>query len=412
MDGLTALALATVGGALGLVTGLVPGLHVNTLAAVALATSPAGTGAVVVLVAVGITHTFVSILPATYLGVPGEDTALSLLPAHRLLYAGQAPEAVRISVHASLLGLLGALALFVPLGWLFGESLLQSVDQAAPWLLGLAILTLLAMEATRGSRRFFATLGVTALAAWLGLLAFEWPVRPFVPLSASSLLPLLAGLFGVPGLVAALHGRSVIPLQDPANPWWARTGTRRRDILPGLAASAATSVLPGLTGGVATALARIGRRTDDPRAVLATLSTVNTAHAVLALSMLWLVGRSRSGLAQAVETMSPTTPWTGGALSPLAGMVFQAVLVAGIIGVVGTLWLERPLRAGLERLPSAAPSVLGLVMVLALTMVLTGVQGLALLGVAAVVGTLPLVLAVRRIHLIAALIVPIMVRSW
>lgn len=412
MDGLTLVTLAAAGSVAGVLTGLVPGLHVNTLAAVALATSAPGTTAVVVLVAVGVAHTFVSILPATYLGAPGEETALSVLPAHRLLHVGRASEAVHLSVHASLLGLLGAVVVLLPLRWLLGEPLrlLAVLDHAAPWLLGLALAVLAAMEAPRGPHHAVRALGVMALAAWLGLLAFDWPVRALVAVPASPLLPLLAGLFGVPGLVVALHERSTLPLQDPAPPWSRPVATRGRDVLPGLGVSAATAVLPGLTSAVATSLARIGRRTDDPRPVLATLSTVNTTHAVLALSMLWLVGRTRSGLAQAVDALHPTTPWTAGAVPPLFGAVLQTVLLAGVVGAVGTLWLERPLRSGLERLPAAAPSGMGLTLVVVLAAVLSGPHGLALLGLAAVVGTVPLVLGVRRVHLTAALIVPILVR--
>ena len=78
-----------IGAALGIATGLVPGLHVNTLAAVALALPwLPPEGAAMALVAVGTVHTIVNILPATYVGAPDEDDVTVVLPAHRLLQAG------------------------------------------------------------------------------------------------------------------------------------------------------------------------------------------------------------------------------------------------------------------------------------------------------------------------------------
>ncbi len=410
---MTLLGVGLLGSVLGLVTGLVPGLHVNTLAAVALASMPwAGDAAALALVAIGVAHTFVSIIPATYLGAPGEDTAHSVLPAHRLLFEGQGPAAIHSSVHASLLGLLGALALLWPLRWLLGapNHFVQEMDGVAPWLLGLTLVALVAMEVPRGPHRLFSALLVGALASWLGMLAFQWPTRALFDVPSSALLPLLAGLFGVPGLVVALHTGAQIPLQDPSPSWSARSAARTMDILPGLGVTAFTAALPGLTGAVSTSMARIGRRTDNPHAILATLSVVNTAHAVLALGMLWLVGRTRSGLGQAVGILSPSLPWSTGPPPSFMAAVLVTILLAGIVGAVGTLWLERPVRLLLDCVPTRAPAIAGLVVLLALTCLLTGPAGVLLLSIAAMVGSVPLVLGVRRVHLAAALIVPIMVR--
>ncbi len=413
MEGLSLLAIGLAGALAGVLTGLIPGIHVNTLAALALALIPnAAPPLALFLVAVGVAHTFVSIIPATYLGAPGEDTIISMLPAHRLLYEGKAPAAIHTSVHASLLGLLGAILLLWPLRWILGRplNLFDQLNAVAPWLLGATLLVLLVQEALRGARRLPPTALVMGLAAWLGLMAFEWPTSAFLNVPSTPLLPLLAGLFGVPSLVAAIHSGTSTPLQDPAPAWDAPSKFRPRDILPGLGITTFSAALPGVTGAVSTSIARIGRRTDDPNGVLATLSVVNTAHAILAMGMLWIVGRTRSGLGQAVQSLWYPQPWTIGT-PPLSLMTLVCViLIAGIMGAAGTLWLERPFRLLIEWLPTRAPTTIGIAMLLALTVLLTGATGLLLLAIAALVGTIPLRCGIRRIHLIAALIVPIMVR--
>jgi putative membrane protein len=77
---------------MGTFTGMTPGIHVNTLAELGMASSfPA-------LFAMGLTHTFLDAIPAAFLGVPDDGSALSLLPAHRLTLKGRGREVVEIAM--------------------------------------------------------------------------------------------------------------------------------------------------------------------------------------------------------------------------------------------------------------------------------------------------------------------------
>jgi len=91
--------LALTGCLLGVVTGLTPGLHVNTVCLLGLGFyASAGLDPIefsVAMIAMAITHTFLDFIPAIFLGVPEESTALSVLPAHRLVLAGKGLEAVK-----------------------------------------------------------------------------------------------------------------------------------------------------------------------------------------------------------------------------------------------------------------------------------------------------------------------------
>ena len=112
------LALALAGCAVGAVTGLTPGLHVNTVCLIGLGVYPVmGLDAVgfgVFMVGVSLTHTFLDFIPGIFLGVPDEGTALSILPAHRLVLAGKSLEAVRLTCYGCLIGLAFGLLLLVP----------------------------------------------------------------------------------------------------------------------------------------------------------------------------------------------------------------------------------------------------------------------------------------------------------
>ena len=98
------IAFSMLGVLLGTITGLVPGFHPNNVAFILLAIAPMllaelhfvgtfGTSATIVVVSVilaaSVAHTFLSFISAAFIGAPEGDTALCLLPAHRLLLEGK-----------------------------------------------------------------------------------------------------------------------------------------------------------------------------------------------------------------------------------------------------------------------------------------------------------------------------------
>ena len=95
----------------GTFTGLVPGIHINLVALLALQSSPVllfyvsplaiATG----IISMGVTHSFLDFIPSVFLGAPDTDTALSVLPGHKLLLEGKAYDAVYLTVIGSLCSL-------------------------------------------------------------------------------------------------------------------------------------------------------------------------------------------------------------------------------------------------------------------------------------------------------------------
>lgn len=386
-----------IGIAVGCITGLVPGLHVNLIAALSLSIPGLPADAAFAILAVGTVHTFVTILPSTYLGAPGDS--LQVLPAHRLLHAGAGPEAVRLSLAASLAAAMLAVAALWP------YRIVLQHPSVVPFLAVAAPIILMAVPlwgVMRDARPAVAAWSAT-LAALLGHVAWDHPIGGWWP--GSALLPLLSGLFGVPTLLWAIR----------------RGGERHRidapprhldaSVLPasirGSLAACVTAVLPGMTAAVAAAFAM--PRRQSPRAALATLSAVNTAHLILTLGVMWIIGRTRSGLAIAWASLRPLEPWTRAPPSDLLAAV-TTMLVAGVAAVVATTVLEAPYRRAVGCCPKGAPEAAALVCIVALVVATTGWSGLVLLVAASLVGAVPLLGRTRRIHLAAALSVPIAIR--
>jgi putative membrane protein len=101
--------------ALGTCSGLVPGLHANNVALLLAAVASSLPGeprlAGAAIVAAGVTHTCLDVVPALALGVPDPAMAASALPGHRRVLNGRGREAIRLSALGS------ASAVLLPSRW-------------------------------------------------------------------------------------------------------------------------------------------------------------------------------------------------------------------------------------------------------------------------------------------------------
>ena len=279
---------------LGCMTGLIPGFHVNNVALIALSLSPLAVGVGIplsavaaIIVAMGTVHTFLNYIPSALVGAPDGDTALALLPGHRMLLAGKATQGVAYSARGSQLGLLLSIPLLLFARFLFGQNpglgFYEESREILPWLL-LAISSFLILtETTRlpwprwmqalskkwqvkvaGRELDFSfsdnsnVVGVIVAAAFFllsgfyGWAVFELPGRSPVGMpSATMLMPGLAGLFGIANLLDIYVTTSEMPSQDdewdlpPAGPL----------VIPCFLSSicaAVMAILPGMTAAQAT----------------------------------------------------------------------------------------------------------------------------------------------------------------
>lgn len=115
---------------LGIISGLIPGIHVNNFALVLVALSPlfmdlgfAPFYIAVIILSNSITQTFLDIIPSIFLGAPEADTALAVLPGHALLAEGKGSEAVRLSAIGAAGSVVVSLLMAVPLAFFLPEHI-------------------------------------------------------------------------------------------------------------------------------------------------------------------------------------------------------------------------------------------------------------------------------------------------
>jgi putative membrane protein len=403
---------ACVGVGLGTVTGLVPGLHVNSVAFVLVGVAPTvdGPAAAVAsaVLAAGVVHTFLSIVPGLVLGVPDAATAPGALPGHRLVLAGRGREAIRLSALGSGVALAASVAVALPLSRAVAAGR-EWLLAALPFLLAVIAGLLILAEPTRRGKAGGAV--CLAVATALGLLALDLPASgPLTPDGAASMLaPIFGGLFGAPILLDALDARGAIPPQDGTDLGLAPRGVARA-ALSGVGGGTLVGYLPGVSAGVAAVLALGGAGGSGPagrgsdRAYVVATSGADTATAVFAVASLAVLGAPRSGVTVAVAelgTGSGSVPGIG-----LAGMLLVIVFAAGL-GVVLLVILGDRYLSVVRRLPRR-PLVVGVLgLLLALSVGFAGVLGGAVFCIAAVVGLLPPRVGARRVHLMGVLLGPV-----
>ncbi len=450
---LSVLVSSLAGTGVGLCTGLVPGLHVNNVAAVVVASSASVTAlfcslgslfgcasaAALVsgfLVAAMIAHMFSESIVATYLGIPSGDN-VSLLPAHRLARMGLGRAAVRSSADGTLYGTATGLLLLLPICLILGPPVdaYSSIRQVMGVLVALMSVVLVASDGvgrSRPARRLALASAFFLLSGLIGYVVldtnyfacevpdFPWMRSGFVRCS-SLLLPMFAGLFGVPTLLLSLGSSSIVGEPVMRGTSYARDprpDVRLRELTLSSVGGMLVGWIPGVTSGSsATMCASVskdslpeGGAPEDAARFIRLYSAISSCGAVLSVAALFVIARARSGIMQAVAHFlgDPSLEVYGVySLAPMLAMLFS-MLASAMVCHRLICGMSASMITRLQRvLCSDIAALLSLAFVTSLVLFLTGSRGGLLFLAASSLGLLPPIAGSRRINLMGCLLVPI-----
>lgn len=416
MDAETLLFLAymvLIGSAIGSFSGLIPGIHVNTLAVLMLASYPLLamllSGLIcpsllplmvaAAVVSAAVVHSFMDFVPSVFLGSPGEEDVLSVLPGHRMLMDGRGAEAVACSAQGSLVGAMAAVALALPVHLVMESGGWSVLQTHVPFILPVCLFLMVMSERGRDARRKRAWACLLCLGSSLLGLVTMFGSLPATAGMEGMMLPLLAGLFGMPALLISLGGGGV-PVQTGA----ARASVDSGPALRGLLAGLAVGWLPGITATAGTVVASISSPERTPERFIAMVSSVGTAATVFALVTLSVSGRGRTGtMLVVIDVMGGDLGVQGFAVLLMA--VCASAAIAYILTVrAGALFARILQGRDLSRINVAIAAFLCL-----LTLVMCGTGGLLMLTAATFLGLLPSAVGVGRVHLTSSLLVPVII---
>ncbi len=398
---LQALVFVLGGVLLGTVSGLTPGLHANNFALLLAAAAPAIPGPPLLvgaaMLAAGVVHTFLDVVPALALGVPDADMAVMALPGHRLVIEGRGHEALRLSALGSALAVVIAVPLAIPVTFLMVRAW-PTIAANMPLVLGAVVAIMLMTERSAGG--MIGGLFAFSISALLGSATLD--LAPEAPLQGDVLAPLFAGLFGAPILIDAMGGAGIPPQAD------GRIALPRRAVLlpaaAGALAGAVVGYLPGVSSAIAAVIALLALPgSSGDRGFVVATSGVNTANTVFALFALVALGTPRTGVLVALDRASVPLDLplllASVAVAATAGFVLVIVVGDRYLRVIGTVDHGRL-------------CVVVLCLLVVVSYLFAGPVGVAVFLVSAVVGFVPTRLGVSHVHLMGVLIGPVALWYW
>jgi len=448
-------ASTALGTCAGFISGLVPGLHINNLAAgvtanflltfslfsavsVLFGCSEVTVTIACFLVSAMVAHMFSEAIPSTYLGLPSADV-ISVLPAHRLARAGFGDAAVMASADGSMAGLALSIA-FLPVACLLlgpPVGLYAHLKQVMGFVvLGLSALLLLAeglphIRARRlretAMRPVAVALALFLVSGLLGMLVFQtdyfacpvpdvpWLDRGFVARS-SLLLPMFAGLFGIPTLVLSLGEkgrRRVVCVRCDVGP--GAPGTK--NILLTLVGGTLVGWIPGMTSGSSATLLsptfRDGGEDQDLSSCTRFIwlySAISASGTVFAVGALFVISRARSGVMEAVSIfLSADSLSIGSSAYHTVAALLLSMALSALASYLLLVRLRAHATAMARILDGRHVTFASLVFIVSLSLFLTGTRGMLLMAAASILGLVPPLSGTRRINLMGCLLVPVAV---
>ncbi len=388
------LLLALIAGiTAGSITGLAPGIHINLIAAILIASLAYFVGIpfvilAVFIIAMSITHTFIDFVPSVFLGAPDEDTFLSVLPGHSLLMEGKGYEALILTLYGSLIAI-PIILIVSPLFIFFLPPIFSAIKLFIPFILIFVSLFLIVRE-----KKFVFPLIVFLLAGFLGYIAFSLPVK-------EPLMPLLTGLFGLSSLFTSLKSSPSIKKQNisPLNEIKLPRASFLKSLFSAAIVSPFCSFLPGIGSGHAATIASEFTKTT-PRSFLFMIGIINTVVMGLSFITLYAIGKTRTGSAAAVSNLLQILT------TQHLIIILSTIVVSGILAFFVGLFLSKIAAKYITKVNYNILTISVIIILFIFNIIFTNWLGLIVLLTATFIGIFCILSNSRRINMMGSLLVP------
>ncbi|MCD6189101.1 MAG: tripartite tricarboxylate transporter permease [Thermococcus sp.] len=371
----------------GTVTGITPALHVNTLASIvgSFLISPGGFSYVVLLYSMGLTHTFLDAFPSTFFGIPDEETAVSVLPAHKLALQGQGLEVINISLKASLLAAVFSIPLAFPYVVL-AEHYTSSIGKVAVFLLAFFLIV-----TEKGVKRIYATL-IFLLSGVFGLVVDRLPLKePY--------FHVFVGLFGVPAILFSLKNSQMIEIRDSEIQMPKRKFLKFSFI--GTCFGMLASLLPTFTSSQAALLGSF--LSKDERTFLTIAFSVNTSNFIFSLINFYATGKTRNGILVLIKDLY--YPLSS---KELIILLLATIVTSSVVNLYG-ISLSKIIGRAMSKISYTTLNLGVLLFIATASLYFDGLLGLAVLLTATTIGVSATILRVKRTTCMGVLMLKIMI---
>ena len=380
----------------GVGVGLLPGMHINNILPLILSLSFLFSSPyllVVFIISIAVTQIFISYICSVFLGAPDGDTALSVLPGHRMLLEGRGYEAIKLTV----IGGIGSLILSIIFISVFGGAFAWLYEMSRPYIhfvIATVVVLMIALE--KKLRRIFSAALIIFLSGFFGIMVLNSSVVP----QDKVLFPVLTGLFGLSTIIVSISEKSKIPAQEADTSLKISSKSIFKSIVLGTFAGVIVGLLPAIGVSQAATMVQYLGATGEARSFLVTLSGINVANEVFSLVSLFLVGNPRSGASVAIQKI--LTELTFFDVAFIVGVI---CFVSGIAAIL-TLFLGKRIPKILAKLNYKYLSLAIITFVTSMVFLLVGIMGLLVLFTSVSIGLLCAYLEIKRSHCMGCLLAP------
>ncbi len=382
----------------GVITGLLPGIHINLVAVILLSISAAllqitsPVVLVVFIIAMSITHTYIDYIPSIFLGAPNEDTLLSVLPGHKMLLRGEAYPALVLTLYGSLTAL-PIILIFIPVFIYLLPIIYPYMLRIMPIIL-ILISGFLILTEKEKNKRFIALL-IFLLAGFLGIAALNINLN-------QPLLPMLTGLFGASSLITSIFEKTKIPEQKtmPLKKIMPKKNSFFKSTLASIIASPFTAFLPGLGASQAALIGTEVVENLNEKEFLFTLGAIDTIVMALSFITLYSIQKTRTGAAVAVNNLIETL--TAEALF----LIIIVIILSGILAFIISILIGKFIAKRIHKIKYTRLSIIILIILIFFIVYFSGFLGLLVLIISASLGISCILLEIKRSHLMGCLLIP------
>lgn len=382
----------------GIFTGLIPGVHINLISLLLVSMSGYFLGFAhplmlgVFIISMAVTHTFLDIIPSVFLGAPDADTALAVLPGHRLLLKGMGYEAVKLATVGSLLCLCSTVAIIpflipvVPLIYSFIQPFIG-------WILIFVVVFMVLKE--RGLNKKFWAIIVFFLSGILGIIVLEMPNLE------QPLFGMLSGLFGISILIISLFQKTEIPKQRITEMIKMDKKDTLKVICAGTFSGSLTALFPGLGAAQAAIIGSQLVRKIKEHSFIVLVGGINTVNFVFSLVTLLALGKARNGAVLAVLEILKTIDLNG-------LIVFLcAALTAGGISTFLAMIITRIFAKYITKINYQLLCISVILLIACLVFYFSSWLGLLVLAVSTFIGMIPSFTGVKKSFAMGCLLLPV-----
>lgn len=378
----------------GTITGLTPGLHINTIAVILLSLYfkylPDPIIISSFIIGMSVTHTFTDFIPSVFLGAPDEKTAASMLPSHSLMKEGRGYEAIVLSIAG---GLGGIIILIISIPFMF--NLIPNIYTSIRPVIGtILILSMCFIIYTINPKKRTIS---TILLIYSGLLGYL--VLNFNHINSNYLLlPLFSGMFGISGMLETMKDKNSIPKQITS--FQIEFKKTLKESSQGFFGGIVAGLLPGFGSSNSILLIHSLRKESSREDFITSSGTIGTIDIIISFIALYLIGNARSGSSVVISHITGSIN-----RSEIFLFIFICIFSAGIAAII-TLFLGKRMSTIFHNINSKKLSITLIILITAITIYFTGLYGLLILITSTATGTLAFRLDLRKSLLLGCLIIP------